>query len=271
MPAAGKAGEQTRYFTDANIAARQQLIKHWATFPGKYIPVPNSPTTDMVCRPTHRPPRPRKDAQRINLTPSDSTDASALQPLPSSRMPSKTIAHSDGSSHKNQRCANAIMTRNSITHPHTPDIEVIAFAIACGSDIPLIPVGWIPACWFWGSIFPTSKADMIWIPHRIHTVHRFEKKTPHIPKMNAGPALLQKPRHRLASAVLICPHFHISYTHFAPTGYPPNSPASSKFSDPVGILQKAVNGFKKEIAQLDSAFVKRIEITKKGKSDGITV
>ena len=147
---AGRTGENIWYCTDANRMARQQLITHCINFPGKYIPQPSSPTTEIVCRLTQSPPRPRNAEQRINLNLSDSTDIRPIQPFASSNIPAIVICQFSGSSHKNHRSKNMMITRNIITQPHTLNIVLMAWTIAHDSEILSEICARIFSDTFWG-------------------------------------------------------------------------------------------------------------------------
>ena len=91
-----------------------------------------------------------------------------------------------------------------------------------------------------------------------------------MPKMKAGPALLQKPSIRRASLAVSCPFCHAWVTHRAPTGYPPINPTNSSGAAPSGILQRRHMGHKnrKLMPKVDS--VRTVDRIKKGNRDGIT-
>lgn len=92
-----------------------------------------------------------------------------------------------------------------------------------------------------------------------------------MPKIKAGPALLQNPSIRCASVFVRQPLRYASDTDCAPTGYPPKKPMRSSDSAPVGIPQSFPKGVRKGIFVPVTAFVRRMDSTKKGSNDGITV
>ena len=88
-------------------------------------------------------------------------------------------------------------------------------------------------------------AERICTSHSIHNVMGDENNVPHIPKIKEGPALLQKRSRCSASFLTSVPERYCAEMQAAPTGYPPNKPAISIPSQPVGIPKTLHNGFKK--------------------------
>lgn len=91
-----------------------------------------------------------------------------------------------------------------------------------------------------------------------------------IPNIKAGPALLQNPN--ILSASLLDKIF-ISWlweTHCAPIGYPPRRPINRMDSEPFGILQNLPSGRNSFNSFCAIAPFKYVQMTKKGKREGIT-
>ena len=97
--------------------------------------------------------------------------------------------------------------------------------------------GWMDFLTDPGNEIPTRIAEMICTSHNVVGVEGRLKTPPSMPKMNDGPALLQKAIILAALSLESMPLRYTSYTFFAPTGYPPNKPIGSSDSSPSGILQ----------------------------------
>jgi hypothetical protein len=69
-----------------------------------------------------------------------------------------------------------------------------------------------------GMIRAVIHAERIWMIHRHHGTAVFVKSTEVMPKINAGPALLQKGSIRSPSSRDKLPFFHALWMHCAPTG-----------------------------------------------------
>ena len=92
-----------------------------------------------------------------------------------------------------------------------------------------------------------------------------------MPNRNAGPALLQKESSRSASGFVSCPLRNAAATFCAPTGYPPRNAGISRDSAPSGIPNSRPKG-RRTVKELPSReLVSRMDSTKKGNSEGITV
>ena len=92
-----------------------------------------------------------------------------------------------------------------------------------------------------------------------------------MPNRNAGPALLQKESSRSASGFVSCPLRNAAATFCAPTGYPPRNAGISRDSAPSGIPNSRPKGRRTAKELPSRELVSRMDSTKKGNSEGITV
>ena len=105
-----------------------------------------------------------------------------------------------------------------VTHPHTVAVIVILFLCAAGSVIVVCIFVEILLPLFPGIDSPTAIADRMWITHNNQGITADSNKDAAIPKINDGPALLQKPNILLASFVESSPPDHAVDIACAPTG-----------------------------------------------------
>lgn len=180
------------------------------------------------------------------------------------------ICTTDGSIHRVQRWRKNSSTLNNTTHPQTPAIILQARSRACTGPMGLV---WeMRQAWgFPGRIAPTHKALAMWIPHRSHASHHRLNCAATIPNRNAGPQLLQNASILWASSLCRLPFSAAWLMHWAPTGYPPNRPASRMDSAPSGMWHRRHTGLRTQILLPIKDAVSRIDRKKKGSREGITV
>lgn len=92
-----------------------------------------------------------------------------------------------------------------------------------------------------------------------------------MPNKKAGPALLQNASMRCAVCGESCPALYASAIPCAPTGYPPRNPDISSGSAPVGIPHNWPILPKKGSWNPDNVLFSKIDSTKNGNKDGMTV
>lgn len=131
-----------------------------------------------------------------------------------------------------------------------------------GADLYCCPVG---------IKMPRITEETIITSHKRKQYIGFSKRIVPIPNRKAGPALLQKGSIRAASCWDRFPEQRASAMLCAPTGYPPNNPIRYRYSVPLGMCIHRQRGRIKGIDTPLRELVSRIDRSKKGNRDGITV
>ena len=199
------------------------------------------------------------------------TASSSQQPLESSRIPVTATCTAAGRIQKIHRFRNASRTRKSTTQPHTVAMTVIAVFRAEAGEWGLVFVSLTGAAGFPGISSAANNAPTMWMPHSAHAIHRRGNMAAAMPNRNAGPALLQKESSRSASGFVSCPLRNAAATFCAPTGYPPRNAGISRDSAPSGIPNSRPKGRRTAKELPSRELVSRMDSTKKGNSEGITV
>lgn len=114
-------------------------------------------------------------------------------------------------------------------------------------------------------------ADTMWIVQSNSGVDFCVNKGDNIPKIKAGPALLQKPSILRASSLVRAWFLYACAILCAPTGYPPRNPRRSNDSLPLGILQSFPNGRRRGMLAPKLTELMIAENIKKGNKEGIIV
>lgn len=114
-----------------------------SSFPGRYIPRPSLPVTEIVCISTQMPPKDNSPQQITNRSPSLETVARSTQPFASSSIPVMHTCSHGGRSHNTQRFRKQMITRLIMTQPQICAIIDSDFFSTCGNESRL--EGWISA------------------------------------------------------------------------------------------------------------------------------
>ena len=104
------------------------------SFPGRYMPSPNFPVTEIVCISTQMPPKDNSPQQITNRSPSFVTAERSMHPLASSRIPVMHTCSHGGRSHKTQRFRKQMITRLIMTQPQICAIMDSDFFSTCGKE-----------------------------------------------------------------------------------------------------------------------------------------
>ncbi len=208
-PIIGKI-ECCNFISSANKTGRKamdviRLKRHCNIFPAIKDLVFKSPITDMVCRATHKPPRLKKHALRINLVPSQGMLCSTKHPLESSNSPTIIVCRAGESSQNTHRCTKAMTILNKTTQLQTTAIVFVLCSINAVTFICFDSLTRQDEQLLFGRIAATQMALTIWLASRTHGISGDENKLATIPKIKAGPALLQNPSIRSASSLCRTP------------------------------------------------------------------
>ena len=111
------------------------------------------------------------------------------------------------------------------------------FSSAVGTDAGCVLCAEAVVSNGFGRSHPVNNAEKIWISQRMTPIHIDENCGAIMPKMNAGPALLQYPIKQFAVRRSITLLWYALAISWAPTGYPPKKPKSKIVSAPDGIFK----------------------------------
>ena len=240
--------------------------------PQKYGFKESPAVTDTVCMVTHRPPKAGVPEQMQNRVETSVKASSSQQPLESSRIPVTATCTAAGRIQKIHRFRNASRTRKSTTQPHTVAMTVIAVFRAEAGEWGLVFVSLDG-----GGGFPRNQQRR---KQRAHDVDAPQRPR-HPPAGEHGrrhaeqerrPRVAAKRKAAVPPPVLsACPLRNAAATFCAPTGYPPRNAGISRDSAPSGIPNSRPKGRRTAEELPSRELVSRMDSTKKGNSEGITV
>ena len=156
-----------------------------------YSPLPKGSVTEVVCKNTQMPPNAKKTVNNRNRVDGFTNCSAAIQPFDNSSMPVKMIPMGRRNKLLNHVFKYVSKILNTITHPQTeiqadmlPEMTCVIDTLGAGGSFIFVNSGF-------GKRKPVKTAEMICMIQSISGIIGDANAAPAIPKIKAGPALLQ--------------------------------------------------------------------------------
>ena len=181
------------------------LMRVCNSFPGKYFPNPNEEVTEPVCIITHIPPKESIPVHTIKRSDTFAISLRPTHPLVNSRKPANVICIAIGN-----WCTTIFFRVNNSMRNRTTQAETIAIVFTadstvCKSDMGISHLLFCTVSRSFPNRCPARIAEMMCINQINQGVVEYQNCGPITPKINDGPALLQKPNICCASFLVIVP------------------------------------------------------------------